>query len=453
MGVGVQERAETTPESADRTPDESSWSKSPPAGLAAGILHSRWDGPSSDLEAALQDLIDAAATISEIRLPAVSLLGELRAAQGQLLAGLRLDREAWAGARSGGLTLPLVQEELLARHSLSLIRAGEWGELAGVVDGYAAEHPARLLYSGGMLHAMRGFALLRRGRILECLSELILGVEELTIADPLEMLPFAHAVAGYAAVLAGRPGEAQEQVKGFHTAAYRGPQSLRLLSEAYCITVERLTGGDGGRGGLEALADQAQHQGFRGIETEIRRLILRNGDTGNAPALVSSSSAVEGLEARLLEAFARAVSAADAAGLIAISDEAAAAGHGLLAFEAAQQAAVCLEHSPDRWRLTAVQRRLHHLMVEAGISGQMPVLWSEQGPVLTARESEILELVATGSTNAHVAAALSISPRTVEGHLSRIFAKLGVSRRAELLDVKRESQHPVAAPEDASELG
>ena len=147
------------------------------------------------------------------------------------------------------------------------------------------------------------------------------------------------------------------------------------------------------------------------------------------------------------------MSAGDAAGLMAVSDEAAAAGHGLLAFEAAQQAAACLEHSPDRWRLTAVQRRLHHLMVDAGISGQMDLVHSERGPVLTAREAEILEFVAAGSSNADVAAALSLSPRTVEGHLSRIFAKLGVSRRAELLDVKRDSQQPLVVPEEAPEPG
>jgi DNA-binding CsgD family transcriptional regulator len=201
------------------------------------------------------------------------------------------------------------------------------------------------------------------------------------------------------------------------------------------------------------LADEAQRQGLRGVETDIRRLVLRNGDTGAAPALASSSSAVEGLEARLLEAHARAVSTGDAAGLIAISDDAAAAGHGLLALEAAQQAAACLEHSPDRWRITAVQRRLHHLMVDAGISGQMDVVHSERGPVLTAREAEILEFVAAGSTNADVAAALSLSPRTVEGHLSRIFAKLGVSRRAELLDAKRDIRHPLVVPEEAPEQG
>lgn len=448
-------RAAPAPGDASQEPADGGvpWPESPAADAAADILRRRWEGPSSDVEAELRNLIDAAAALPEIRLPAVSLLAELRAAQGGLLAGQRLDREAWAGARSAALTVPLAHEELLARHCLSLIRAGTWEELAGVLDDYAAEHPGRLLYSGGMLHTMRGYALLRQGRMLESLAELILGVEELTIADPLEMLPFAHAVTAYAAVLAGHPGEAQEQTNAFRAGAFRGPQSLQLVSEAYCRAVERLTGRDGGRGELGELADRAQRQGLRGVETEIRRLVLRHGDTGSAPALASSSSAVEGLEARLLGAHARAVAAGDANRLIAISDEAASAGYGLLAFEAAQQAAACLEQSPDRWRLTSVQRRLHHLMVDDGISGQMDMVHGRRGPVLTAREAEILEFVAAGSTNADVAAALSLSPRTVEGHLSRIFAKLGVSRRAELLDAKRESHLPLLVPEDTAESG
>ena len=49
---------------------------------------------------------------------------------------------------------------------------------------------------------------------------------------------------------------------------------------------------------------------------------------------------------------------------------------------------------------------------------------------LTAREVEVLRLVAAGRTNRAVAAALAVSEHTVARHLNNIFAKLGVSSRA-----------------------
>jgi ATP/maltotriose-dependent transcriptional regulator MalT len=49
---------------------------------------------------------------------------------------------------------------------------------------------------------------------------------------------------------------------------------------------------------------------------------------------------------------------------------------------------------------------------------------------LTARELEVLRLVAAGSTNKTIAAELVLSERTVERHVSNIFAKLGLSSRS-----------------------
>jgi DNA-binding CsgD family transcriptional regulator len=49
---------------------------------------------------------------------------------------------------------------------------------------------------------------------------------------------------------------------------------------------------------------------------------------------------------------------------------------------------------------------------------------------LSPRELEVLLLVATGQTNKAIAAELVVSDRTVDRHLSNIFAKLGVSSRA-----------------------
>jgi DNA-binding NarL/FixJ family response regulator len=53
-----------------------------------------------------------------------------------------------------------------------------------------------------------------------------------------------------------------------------------------------------------------------------------------------------------------------------------------------------------------------------------------RGRPVTARELEVLRLVAEGRTNREIAGALVISEKTVERHLSNIFTKLGVSNRA-----------------------
>jgi DNA-binding CsgD family transcriptional regulator len=56
---------------------------------------------------------------------------------------------------------------------------------------------------------------------------------------------------------------------------------------------------------------------------------------------------------------------------------------------------------------------------------------------LTPRELEVLRLVAMGSSNAEIGHALSISPRTVTTHLTRIFTKLGVSSRTSAIAAAR----------------
>ncbi|NQV10469.1 MAG: response regulator transcription factor [Cyanobacteria bacterium] len=56
------------------------------------------------------------------------------------------------------------------------------------------------------------------------------------------------------------------------------------------------------------------------------------------------------------------------------------------------------------------------------------------GPILSAREIEIIELVATGLTNQEIALRLMISKRTVDNHVSNIFSKTGAKNRVALLN-------------------
>jgi DNA-binding NarL/FixJ family response regulator len=59
---------------------------------------------------------------------------------------------------------------------------------------------------------------------------------------------------------------------------------------------------------------------------------------------------------------------------------------------------------------------------------------SRIGVSLTPQEREIAMLAAGGLTNKEVGQRLFLSPRTVSGHLHRIFPKLGITSRAALRD-------------------
>ena len=95
-----------------------------------------------------------------------------------------------------------------------------------------------------------------------------------------------------------------------------------------------------------------------------------------------------------------------------------------------RQALTELERLGARPLAAAVARKLRELGVRGLARGPRPATRANPAN-LTARETEVLALVAEGLRNADIARRLFVSPKTVDHHVSAILAKLGVRTRGE----------------------
>jgi DNA-binding NarL/FixJ family response regulator len=90
-------------------------------------------------------------------------------------------------------------------------------------------------------------------------------------------------------------------------------------------------------------------------------------------------------------------------------------------------------YSVHRGQVWANSRQLRYVMeaLASGMSGRVTDVKGQL--LLTPREDEICSLVAEGLKNREIAKSLNLSEHTVKNHLFRIFERLGISSRAELI--------------------
>ncbi len=109
------------------------------------------------------------------------------------------------------------------------------------------------------------------------------------------------------------------------------------------------------------------------------------------------------------------------------------AGRALAAAGRDEQANVEFERAASLFDLCGARRARDEVLAHG--AGLIPAATAEPAPglgLLSRREIQVAELVVQGLTNREIARALSLSPRTVETYLSRMFSKLNASCRAEV---------------------
>jgi DNA-binding NarL/FixJ family response regulator len=151
-------------------------------------------------------------------------------------------------------------------------------------------------------------------------------------------------------------------------------------------------------------------------------VLLADGDAAAAAALAQRAAAAAVSRGARLEAAASLIAAARAV-----------AATGQTAPAVAQLRAVRAEMEQCGARRLAQEAGRELRALGAAAPAPVPRRAGDAGTrQLSAREREIALLVAQGNSNPQIARALYLSPKTVEGHMRRIFHKLGVTSRAQV---------------------
>jgi DNA-binding CsgD family transcriptional regulator len=219
-------------------------------------------------------------------------------------------------------------------------------------------------------------------------------------------------------------------VAGQHP-AYRLYVPDDLLARAWAAAAEGST--NESLGHAVSAADLARETGAPSYEVLAWQTAVQFGDaTAALPRLTALAEL--GPRAGAAHAHARAWADEDGEALLEAADTWARLGDLVAAGDAAAQAADVHRRQGRQGSALSAAALADKL---AGRSGaRTPALAIAVRPLpLTAREREIVALAARGLSNKDIAERLTVSVRTVEGHLYRAGLKLGVSERTALADV------------------
>jgi len=150
--------------------------------------------------------------------------------------------------------------------------------------------------------------------------------------------------------------------------------------------------------------------------------------------LQALAEVVDGPLAPLAATYARVATDRDAGGLLAVAERYAALGLNLHGAEAAAGAFNRLRQTRSSRIVDAA--RLYSTLSDSCDEPRTPALVVSR-PTLSPREHQIARLAASGVSSKEIADRLYLSARTVDNHLRRVYAKLGISGRGELTTALR----------------
>jgi DNA-binding CsgD family transcriptional regulator len=393
-----------------------------------------------DVEAAgtlARGVVDEPAAGESARQVALCVLAYLAAVHGdpdgsaRLLTGMSSDTTAWRR------DTPALQYTLPMAHGT---RVSVALDLAGIEEILAAEF-AHLSQTGGfgfgsawasLLEAQVAWLRGRTGQALAASEQACAALAASRLYDG-----NAHAARANAAALRGEGSLAVESMRiadqaGGTSDGLFYPWRVQARAWTAACTGDmaaavRITSG---------LVVRLRADGFAGHELLALYDLVRFGRPDLAAARMAAllAGVPGGRAAALLLRHAQAAADGDGEELFAAARDFSAHGYLVFAAEAAAGAVRLFRGARDP-RALAASTLLADVLARCD-TVRTPALLAVQ-PSLTSRERQVAELAAEGVRSREIADRLYLSPRTVENHLQRVYAKLGVNGRVELAPALR----------------
>jgi DNA-binding NarL/FixJ family response regulator len=293
-------------------------------------------------------------------------------------------------------------------HADVLVAAGRWPEAEHALESALATHERYVPQMGVPALARMAELRVRQGRLAEAERLLAGRAEQPLSLRALALLRLAEDQPQVAAALLERG------LRGSEGAPVRAAQMLAPLVDA------RLACGDvaGAREAADQLAAFAAASGIR--------LIGARADLAAARVAIAAGAKADAAESanRALTAFGALAMPFDVAEARLALARAIAAQAPEVAVDEARTALAAFRELGAARAVDAAAALLRELGSATGGRGRVT-------GELTARELEVLDLVAMGMSNARIAHTLVISEKTAGHHVSRILMKLGVNNRTE----------------------
>ncbi|MHA7239318.1 LuxR C-terminal-related transcriptional regulator [Arthrobacter sp. TMS1-12-1] len=363
---------------------------------------------------------------AEVRLGHLTLLAHALTRSGKPQAASRTLEEAQQLLEDGPEHLLTYRDAVAGEHLISLIGTGAWDHARGRFHRcYPPDARSSFLLSG-WLDVIDGSRSLRTGQFRDAREHLVLAVEAFRDSDGLHLLEWVSGAAAYACARAGDARGAETLIDAYGPAEGGSDAVARRMGDAHLAAARGHLGEEGAVARLRSIAARAEgRQSLLVAATALDHAAVLGDRTALGP-LAEVTRAFDGEAGGALHRFAAAAAAGDREALLAESDASRRRGYLPLAVRCLEEASLA---GPAGAAARGIDRQLAALRAELRVVPGGSAVSPVHGARLTRGEEVIVKLVAAGHTNREIAEIRGISTRTVEGHLYRIFAKLGISRR------------------------